>query len=187
MRTIDQIDRNYGVSMAKLSLQEQMLKAGLVDKKKLKKAAKTSKKSRVQSREAKAAVEEKRTAQLEQDKELNRQRDEDALKKAFVAQIKQLIEMNRIDRTKGDISYNFTDGALVRNIYVDKTTQNELVKGRLAIVRFGDGFDVIPGVVADKISLRDEDIVVLNNIVDEKDVDEDDPYADFVIPDDLMW
>ncbi|MGF1875185.1 DUF2058 domain-containing protein [Photobacterium frigidiphilum] len=95
--------------------------------------------------------------------------------------------MNRIDRTKGDISYNFTDGALVRNIYVDKTTQNELVKGRLAIVRFGDGFDVIPRVVADKINLRDEDIVVLNNIIDEKDVDEDDPYADFVIPDDLMW
>lgn len=39
--------------MAKLTLQEQMLKAGLVNEKKLKKAKKGSKKSRVQSREAK--------------------------------------------------------------------------------------------------------------------------------------
>ena len=43
--------------MAKLTLQEQMLKAGLIDKKKLKKAGKTSKKSRTQAKEAKAAVE----------------------------------------------------------------------------------------------------------------------------------
>jgi len=51
--------------MAKLTLQEQMLKAGLVDKKKLKKAVKGSKKSRTQAKEAKAAVEANRQAQLE--------------------------------------------------------------------------------------------------------------------------
>lgn len=173
--------------MAKLSLQEQMLKAGLVNQKKLKKAAKTKKKSRVQAREAKAAVEEKRAAQVAQDKELNRQKNEEAMKVAIAAQIKQLIEMNLIDRTKGNISYKFTDGTLIKNIYVDKTTQNELVKGHLAIVRFGEGYEVIPAVVADKISLRDEATVVLNNTVEEKDIDEDDPYADFVVPDDLMW
>ncbi|TNY76175.1 DUF2058 family protein, partial [Vibrio parahaemolyticus] len=44
--------------MAKLTLQEQMLKAGLVNEKKLKKAKKGSKKSRVQAREVKAAGEE---------------------------------------------------------------------------------------------------------------------------------
>ena len=173
--------------MAKLSLQEQMLKAGLVNQKKLKKAAKTAKKSRLQAREAKAAVEEKRAAQVAQDKELNRQKNEEAMKVAIAAQIKQLIEMNRIDRTRGDISYKFTDGTLIKHIHVDKTTQNELVKGHLAIVRFGENYEVIPAVVADKISLRDEDAVVLNNTLEEKDMDEDDPYADFVVPDDLMW
>lgn len=44
--------------MAKLTLQEQMLKAGLVNEKKFKKVTKGAKKSRVQSREVKAAVEE---------------------------------------------------------------------------------------------------------------------------------
>ncbi|MCD9466055.1 DUF2058 domain-containing protein [Photobacterium iliopiscarium] len=173
--------------MAKLSLQEQMLKAGLIDKKKLKKAGKTTKKSRTQAKEAKAAVEENRVSQLEKDKALNRQRDEDALQKAFISQVKQLIEMNRLDRNNGDIGYNFTDGTTVKKIYVDKLMQKQLVNGRLAIARYLDGYEVIPATVADKIAMRDQESIVLNNVVDDSIVDEDDPYADFVIPDDLMW
>ncbi|SMY34353.1 hypothetical protein PMAL9190_01626 [Photobacterium malacitanum] len=173
--------------MAKLTLQEQMLKAGLIDKKKLKKAGKTNKKSRTQAKEAKAAVEENRISQLEKDKALNRQRDEDAQQKAFLAQVKQLIEMNRLDRSSGDIGYNFTDGTTVKKIYVDKLMQAQLVNGRLAIARYLDGYEIIPAAVADKIALRDQESIVLNNVVDESISDEDDPYADFVIPDDLMW
>ncbi|GAA06143.1 DUF2058 domain-containing protein [Photobacterium leiognathi] len=173
--------------MAKLSLQEQMLQAGLIDKKKLKKAGKSSKKSRTQAKEAKAAVEANRQAQLEKDKELNRARDEEAKAKELASQIKQLIEMNRLDRKEGDIGYNFTDGSTVKKIYVDKTMQDQLVNGRLAIARYQDGYEVIPAGVADKIALRDEQSIVVNNTVDESIVDEDDPYADFVIPDDLMW
>ncbi|WP_419240673.1 DUF2058 domain-containing protein [Photobacterium leiognathi] len=173
--------------MAKLSLQEQMLQAGLIDKKKLKKAGKSSKKSRTQAKEAKAAVEANRQVQLEKDKELNRARDEEAKAKELASQIKQLIEMNRLDRKEGDIGYNFTDGSTVKKIYVDKTMQDQLVNGRLAIARYQDGYEVIPAGVADKIALRDEQSIVVNNTVDESIVDEDDPYADFVIPDDLMW
>ncbi|NVP03123.1 DUF2058 family protein, partial [Photobacterium damselae subsp. damselae] len=47
--------------------------------------------------------------------------------------------------------------------------------------------ELIPAVVADKIAQRDQESIVVNNTVDETVVDEDDPYADFVIPDDLMW
>ncbi|MDD1780555.1 DUF2058 domain-containing protein [Enterovibrio sp. ZSDZ35] len=173
--------------MAKLTLQEQMLQAGLIDKKKMKKAGKSSKKSRTLAKEAKAAVEEKRTAQVAQDQELNRQKKEEADKKAIAAQVKQLIEMNKIDRKDGDIGYNFTDGTLVKKIFVNKVTQDQLVNGRLAIARYLDGYAVVPGVVADKIAQRDEDSIVLNNTVVEQEMDEDDPYADFKIPDDLMW
>ncbi|CZF81267.1 DUF2058 domain-containing protein [Grimontia marina] len=173
--------------MAKLSLQEQMLQAGLIDKKKMKKAGKSSKKSRTLAKEAKAAVEEKRAAQVAQDQELNRQKQQEAEKKAITAQVKQLVEMNKIDRKDGDIGYNFTDGTLVKKIYVDKATQDQLVNGRLAIARDGEGYAIVPGVVADKIVQRDENTIVLNNTVDEQAMDEDDPYADFKIPDDLMW
>lgn len=95
--------------------------------------------------------------------------------------------MNRLDRKDGDIGYNFTDGTLVKKIYVDKTMQDQLVRGRLAIVRLADSYEVIPSVVADKIAQRDESSIVLNNVVENDEPDEDDPYADFVIPDDLMW
>ena len=59
--------------MAKLTLQEQMLKAGLVTNKKMAKVQRTAKKSRVQAREAKEAVEEKKRLQLERDKQISEQ------------------------------------------------------------------------------------------------------------------
>ena len=122
--------------MSKLSLQEQMLKAGLVNEKKLKKAKKGSKKSRVQAREVKAAVEENKRLQQQRDKELSTQQKEQRLSKEVQAQIKQLIEMNKIDLADGDIKYNFTDGTLVKSLYTPALIRDQLVKGILATVSF---------------------------------------------------
>ncbi|MEM8275374.1 DUF2058 family protein, partial [Morganella morganii] len=49
-----------------------------------------------QAREAREAVEENKKAQLERDKALNEQQKQAALSKEYKAQVKQLIEMNRI-------------------------------------------------------------------------------------------
>ncbi|WP_117233826.1 DUF2058 domain-containing protein [Vibrio maerlii] len=173
--------------MAKLTLQEQMLKAGLVNEKKLKKAKKGAKKSRVQAREAKAAAEENRIAQQERDKKINREREEQRLAKEIKAQVKQLIEMNKIDLKDGEIKYNFTDGTLVKALYVEELTRTQLSKGILSIVRDGEGYAVIPAVVAEKIAMRDDETIVDTKAREEDAVDEDDPYKDFVVPDDLMW
>ncbi|MEZ9072276.1 DUF2058 domain-containing protein [Vibrio splendidus] len=173
--------------MAKLTLQEQMLKAGLVNEKKLKKAKKGSKKSRVQSREAKAAAEETKLAQQAKDKELNQQLKEQQLSKEIKAQVKQLIEMNKIEQKNGEIKYNFTDGTLVKYLYVEDLTQKQLSKGILSIARQGEGYVVIPTAVANKIAMRDEESIVDTQASSSDEVDEDDPYKDFVIPDDLMW
>lgn len=173
--------------MAKLTLQEQMLKAGLVNNKKLEKTKKSSKKSRVQAREAREAVEANKKAQLERDKALNAEQKKQQLTKELKAQVKQLIEMNRIEIADGDIGYNFTDGSLVKKLYVDKPTQDQLTKGRLSIARYLEGYAIIPASVADKIFQRDEESIVLNNVLTQEEQDEDDPYADFVVPDDLMW
>ena len=121
--------------MAKLTLQEQLLKAGLVTSKKAAKVERTAKKSRVQAREARAAVEENKKAQLERDKQLSEQQKQAALAKEYKAQVKQLIEMNRITIANGDIGFNFTDGNLIKKIFVDKITQTQLINGRLAIAR----------------------------------------------------
>ena len=179
--------------MAKLTLQEQMLKAGLVTSKKMAKVQRTAKKSRVQAREARESVEENKKAQIERDKQLSEQQKQAALSREYKAQVKQLIEMNRIVISKGDISFNFTDNNLIKNIMVDKTAQAQLISGRLAIARLvvdgkPDGeYAIIPAVVADKIAQRDADSIVLNSMPDQEVQDEDDPYADFKVPDDLMW
>ncbi|MGG1958857.1 DUF2058 domain-containing protein [Enterobacter cloacae] len=179
--------------MTKLTLQEQMLKAGLVSSKKMAKVQRTAKKSRVQAREAREAVEENKKAQLERDKQLSEQQKQAVLAKEFKAQVKQLIEMNRITVAKGNITFNFTDGNLIKKIEVDKATQTQLINGRLAIARLvinakGDcEYAIIPAVVADKIAQRDADSIVLNSALSQEEQDEDDPYADFKIPDDLMW
>ncbi|HKN05619.1 MAG TPA: DUF2058 domain-containing protein [Buttiauxella sp.] len=179
--------------MTKLTLQEQMLKAGLVSSKKMAKVQRTAKKSRVQAREAREAVEENKKAQLERDKELSEQQKLATLSKELKAQIKQLIEMNRIVISKGDIGYNFTDNNLIKKVFVDKDTQTQLTNGRLAIARLvtdnnPDGeYAIIPASVADKIAQRDASYIVLNSALSQEAQDEEDPYADFKIPDDLMW
>ncbi|ALL39741.1 MULTISPECIES: DUF2058 domain-containing protein [Serratia] len=179
--------------MTKLTLQEQMLKAGLVTSKKMAKVQRTAKKSRVQAREAREAVEENKKAQLERDKQLSEQQKQAALSKEYKAQVKQLIEMNRIVLAKGDIGFNFTDGNLIKKILVDKATQTQLINGRLAIARLlienreECEYAIIPASVADKIAQRDAGSIVLHSALSQEEQDEDDPYADFKVPDDLMW
>lgn len=173
--------------MAKLTLQEQMLKAGLVNEKKLKKAKKGSKKSRVQAREVKAAVEEQKKAQVERDKALSKEQNEQRLSKEVRAHVKQLIQMNKLDLGDGEIKYNFTDGTLVKSLYVTELVRTQLSKGILAIVREDESYVVIPSSVANKIAQRDESVIVDQKEADEETIAEDDPYAEFVVPDDLMW
>jgi len=179
--------------MTKLTLQEQMLKAGLVTSKKMDKVNRTAKKSRVQAREAKLAVEENKKAQLERDRQLNEQQKQAALSKEYKAQIKQLIEMNKIDVARGNIDFNFTDNNLIKKIAVDKPVQAQLISGRLAIARLvadnggESAYAIIPASVADKIAQRDANSIVVNNALSQEAQDEEDPYADFKVPDDLMW
>lgn len=179
--------------MTKLTLQEQMLKAGLVTSKKMAKVQRTAKKSRVQAREAREAVEENKKAQQERDRLLNEQQRQAVLAKELKAQVKQLIEMNRITIARGDIGFNFTDNNLIKKITVDKVTQAQLINGRLAIARLAgenpneSSYAIIPAVVADKIAQRDAESIILHSALTQEAQDEDDPYADFKIPDDLMW
>ena len=75
----------------------------------------------------------------------------------------------------------------------DKTTQSQLIGGRLAIARLSadnngeNTYAIIPASVADKIAQRDANSIVLNSALSQEEQDEDDPYADFKVPDDLMW
>lgn len=179
-----------------VSLQEQLLKAGLVDKKKVKQANhEKSRQKKVELRSGTQSVDEARVAALETQRknaerarELNAQRDAAAKQKAIMAQIVQMVENNRQSKGSGDIAYHFTHGSKVERIYVSAKVQSHLVAGHLAIVCLGDTVELVPKIVADKIAERDASLVVrVNKASIGPETDADDPYADFKIPDDFTW
>ena len=173
------------------SLQDQLLKAGVIDKNKankIKKAKhkqlKQAPKGKVQEDEAKALAKQALAEKAARDREINRQRQAETEKKAVQAQIIQLIGNHKIARG-GDIPFQFVDGKKVKKIYVSAAQQSQLERGLVAIVRFGEGYELVPNVVAGKIVQRDEAAIVFQSVRGE--AEEDDPYAGYEIPDDLMW
>lgn len=176
------------------SLLDQLQKSGLVDSKKAKLAVKAKRKQdKIQRNSKQAAVDDNKldAAQAKanktaKDKLLNQQRNEKAQRKAFAAQIKQLIEMNAIDET-GDQQFNFSDGKHIKRIYVDAAQVGRLSRGVVAIVKLGDKYIVVPSPVAERIAERDPERIIFKADKDPEIVEEDDPYADYKIPDDLMW
>jgi uncharacterized protein YaiL (DUF2058 family) len=172
------------------SLQNQLLKSGLADAKRAKKVNQQKLEAGKDAQnETKELVKQANAAKVERDKELNRQKKEEMERKAIVAQIKQLIEVHRIDRKSGDVHYQFTDQSKIKKMYVTDALITQLVKGQVAIVRFADAYELVPTVVAEKIALRDASLVVVLNTrtTTTSQEPEDDPYADYKIPDDLMW
>jgi uncharacterized protein YaiL (DUF2058 family) len=178
-----------------VSLQEQLMKAGLVDKKKVKLAnQEKSKQHKIELRtgvekqnETREAALETQRKNAERARELNAQRDAAAAQKAVAAQIAQMVKTNRQSKGNGDAAYNFTIGTKIERIHVSEKVREHLVAGRLAIVSHGGGFELVPRVIADKIAERAPDIVVRVAKAAPQAVEENDPYADFKIPDDFTW
>jgi uncharacterized protein YaiL (DUF2058 family) len=177
-----------------VSLAEQLLKAGLVDKTKVKLANQDkSKQKKVERRtgtesvdEARIAAQEIQRKNAERARELNLQRDAAANQKAIAAQITQMVKTNRQSKGNGDIAYHYTHAGKVERMYVSAAVQGHLMAGRLVIVVQNGVTELVPRVVADKIAERDPGMVV-RVVKKEAVVEEDDPYAAFQIPDDLMW
>ncbi|MER2493542.1 DUF2058 domain-containing protein [Catenovulum sediminis] len=166
------------------SLKDQLLNAGLVNQKQAKKASKKSKKNRTLNKEAQAAAEQRKLEQQAKTEEANKKIRLEAEKKAIAAQVKQLIESNALE-SNGDIKYNFDDQGVIKTLMVSAQQQKQLANGFIGIAKVADSYFMIPATIAEKVEQRGEGyIIVLNTKVEE---DEDDPYKDYPIPDDLMW
>ena len=176
------------------SFGDQFLKAGLVNKTQLNKAKKSKSKQQKQRDKQKlevvdeAAVAARQAAaeKAARDRELNRRQKEELERRAVQAQVRQLIELNRLPREEGELGYNFQDGTAIKKVFVSPQVHDKLARGLLAIARLDDQYEVIPSTVAEKIMLRDATCIV-SNAVSQLEEGEDDPYADYKVPDDLMW
>lgn len=171
---------------AGLATKQQALKAKTSNKKKKKQAAKTGELTDQEKR--RLELEKEKAAQVEKDRELNRKLEEERQAKAIEAQVRQLIDINAISRGRGEAEYKFVFANKIKKIYVTDEQLDKLTRGLLALAVAGEEFVLIPAPVASKIAERiPEAIVVQNDKSEEMSQEEEDWYADYQIPDDLMW
>lgn len=176
-------------------LQAQLLKSGLTSEAKVKQVkAEKRKQDKLQRNNGveivdnvKLGAEQARLQQIERDRELNRQRKQLEEQKALAAQIKQITLLNRIAQDAAGIAYQFSHDNKVKSVYVSDKVREALINGRAGIVKLEQGYEIVPAEVARKIQDRDADSVVVLNQATQDVAAADDPYAEFQIPDDLMW
>lgn len=171
--------------------QDKFLKAGLATKKQVHKAKIEQNRKRKKQRrnpgidQADQAIEQALQRQKEQSRQSNVQRDQAAMEKAVAAQVKQLVATNRVAVGKGDIVFHFSDSNKIKKMYLPKAVIDKLSNGSLGIVKVAEKYEIVPAETAGKIRDRcPEALLVLN---DRQEIDPNDPYAEFPIPDDLEW
>jgi uncharacterized protein YaiL (DUF2058 family) len=178
-----------------MSLRDQLLAAGLGTKKQAKQATPPKKApSRHQPPPVspeKLAANRALAAKNARDQELNRRQQEKAAAKARRAEVKQLIEQNRLPPVQSEEHFNFADGTRLARVPVTAELRERLIKGNIAIVRYEGHYALVPTEVVGRIRERDEHAVVTHEDAPAAGItaaaEKDDPYKDFVVPDDLVW
>ena len=163
-----------------MSLQEQLLKAGLVSAGDLKKQEQEARKRFHESKKDKAIATAKANRKAEEqrhleqelarkrdhDRQLNREREAQKKLREERARARQLIASHRLNDSAADIPYNFMDGSYIRFVRVTPQQQIQLAKGRLGIVRSFDSdydFPLVPRETALKLADSFSDRVLLLN------------------------
>lgn len=175
-------------------LQEQLLKAGLVNKAKAAQVVREQAKKHKGKGPAAPSAEQLeaqrlQTEKAERDRAIAAERNAQARANETRAQVRQIVEAHKVKRA-GEIAYRFTDGDKIKDVLVNAPLRAQLAAGTLVIVRHGEAYELLPRAAADKIRERDAALIVLDHGHTEagsgSDAD-DEYYKRFEVPDDLIW
>ncbi len=174
------------------TLQDQLLKAGLVDKNKANKANRelrkqTRQQSNIKKSATQTAQQLRQQEKAAKDRELNQRREEARKQREIAIQIKQLVEAHRHPRSnhEDDKPFYFNNKGKVKQMYVSADTQKMITSNKLVIVNCNGVFELVPKEIAEKIRQRNPSLVM--DLAEEKPTSEDDPYSEYQVPDDLIW
>jgi uncharacterized protein YaiL (DUF2058 family) len=175
-------------------LQEQLLKAGLVNKAKAAQVVREQAKKHKGKGPAAPSAEHVEAQRLqaekaERDRAIAAERNAQARAHEAQAQVRQIVEAHKVKR-EGEIAYRFTDGVAIRSVLVNEALRAQLATGTLVIVRQGDGYELLPRAAADKVIERDAAMIVLDHGRAEAgsaNAPDDEYYKQFEVPDDLVW
>lgn len=171
-----------------ISLREQLIAAGFEpqQKKETKKpprkpARKNTKNSKPRHTGATKTKQQKPASPAAEDQAIEQ-------RKQLKAQIKLLIEENKLDDWKGEIAYRYLVDKRIRELYVNEKTQQALAARELSITRLNGATYMIPSAIALQIKEINPQWSVFNNEpIDENAEVESEEYADFKVPDNLTW
>ncbi|MES2858809.1 MAG: DUF2058 domain-containing protein [Pseudomonadota bacterium] len=178
-------------------LQEQLLKAGLVKKSKVAAVAREQNKAKHAKappapNEVKLEAERARAEKVERDRALAAGQKAQARIAELRAQARQIIEDKKIPRA-GEIEYRFTADGAIRTVLVNEALRRQLASGALVIARLGERYELLPRAAGDKVRERDASMIVLDHGAvsgassTAANADDDAYYAQFQVPDDLVW
>lgn len=180
-----------------LSLRDQLLKAGLVTEQQVQRAERDQREQQFRAPRGKKqkpagptpaqlAAQKAAAEKAARDAEANRRKQEKLDRRARHAEVRQLVAAHQVPRVETEDFYNFQDGPQIRRIEVNPELRAKLVNGQLAIVRCEGRFAFVPAAIGEQIGARVEKALLHLNRPQQKPAD-DDPYKDYVVPDDLMW
>ena len=176
-------------------LQEQLLKAGLVKKSKVSEVARAqhlAKHARAASGPSEIALEAERARveKVEKDRALAAEHKAQARTAELRAQARQIIQ-DKKEPGAGESDYRFSADGAIRTILVSDEQRRKLSSGALVIARLGDRYLLLPRAAGDKVRERDAAMIVLDHGSGSESTEassEDDAYyAQFKVPDDLVW
>ena len=177
-------------------LQEQLLKAGLAKKSKVAEAAREQQKAR-QAREStesdaiRREAERARELKAEKDRALEAERKARTRAAELAAQARQIILDKKLPRT-GESEYRFSADGAIRTILVDEDQRRKLSSGAVVVARLGDRYEMLPRAAGEKVRERDPGLIVLDHgkagdAPAAASAEDDAYYAQFKVPDDLVW
>ncbi len=175
-------------------LQEQLLKAGLVNKARAaqvvrEQAGKHNGKAPATASAEQVDARRVQAEKADRDRALAAERNAQQRIHEATAQARQIVQTHKLAR-EGDITYRFADGDTIRDVQVSEAQRAQLAAGVLVIARHGHAYELLPRAAADKVVERDAALIVLDHgrRADATGNDADDLYYDrFKVPDDLIW
>ena len=178
------------------SLQDQLKKSGLVSKKKSqqldaekRKKIKAKNKGQKINNEIAEKVKQAELQKNRDDQKRNKQQQQQIKQNEEKARIKQIIDKAKIKDYDGDTAFNFQFNNKIKTLHLNKENYDGLVAGSVGLCQIDNIISLLPNTTVNKINSINPAYVVLHQDKPNTTTEtaSDDPYADYEIPDDLMW
>lgn len=179
------------------SLADQLKGLGLVDKSKVKQAEHAKRVKKKQKAKAKTpegpstqeltaqALAEQQAAKAERDRALEAERKAKREQAERLAQARDIVKSNGTVVKGEDKKYRFTVDKKIKEIWVTHADFERLAKGLIGVVQMDQRWVFLEPEPFKRVIERAPQVV--HFLAKPDQVDPDDPYADYQIPDDLDW